>query len=175
MDIIAEKLDELNNNIKKLLEIEGLAYATEPLRYIARKLRSGEAIADKGMYYQLIAGGDTFALTSRNPEGYVWIGIMEGMRVSQNGVFEFTRMVDDELLPWLYIPRAAEFDFNWSQVLPFGFVIREVATVIFTNHDGANQWVIGGYIGAYLRKDVWERDSRAMDLAAEKYAHPEII
>ncbi|GAI50073.1 unnamed protein product, partial [marine sediment metagenome] len=33
-------------------------------------------------------------------------------------------------------------------------------------------WIIGGWIGVYLRKEVWERDSKLMDEAAEEYIHP---
>ncbi|GAI58682.1 unnamed protein product, partial [marine sediment metagenome] len=48
-----QELKELNRTNKRLLEIQGLQFALDPTRYIARKTRSGEAISDKGSYYQL--------------------------------------------------------------------------------------------------------------------------
>lgn len=167
-------LAEIRDTMNKMLEVSGLEFALDPTRYIARKLRSGEAISDKGSYYQLIAGGGTFTLVATNPAGYVWIGLWETARVSQEGVIEFTRYVDDELLPWLYVPRLGTFEFNWSATIPFGLVARENLTLSYTNHDAAPQWIVGGWIGAYLRKDVWERDSKYMDLVAEKYIPAEM-
>ena len=165
-------LTEIRDTLNKLLDISGLDFALEPTRYIARKLRSGEAISDKGVYYQLIGAGVTFTLAARNPEGYVWIGLWESARVSQEGVIEFTRIVDDEILPWIYIPRLSNYEFNWSTTIPFGLVVRETLAVTYTNHDAAPQWLAGGWIGVYLRKDVWERDSKYMDLVAERYIPP---
>ena len=168
-------LTQIRDTLNKLLDASGMEFALDPSRYIARKLRSGEAFSDKGAYYQLIAPGGTFGNVSVNPEGYVWVGLWETARVSQEGVIEFTRMVDDELLPWMYIPRLVNFEFSWSSTLPFGLVVKEVISFIYTNHDVAAQWVFGGWVGAYLRKDVWERDSKYMDLEAERYTHPEEI
>lgn len=167
-------LTEIRDTMKKLLEVTGLEFALEPTRYITRKLRSGEAYSDKGVYYQLLAPGATFTIAASNPTGYVWIGLKETARVSQEGVIEFTRMVDDAFFPWMYVPRLSNYDFSWAQTLPFGLVVRETLIVSYTNHDAAEQWFAGGWIGAYLRKDVWERDSKYMDLVAEKYIPAEL-
>ncbi|MBA7715800.1 hypothetical protein ES703_124858 [subsurface metagenome] len=175
MDPIEEavkELKELNATNRKLLEIQGLQFALEPTRYIARKLRSGEAISQVGFWYQLVGGGATAIIQRRNPEGYVAIIITEGMRVSQNGVFEFIRMVDDQIIPEVNIPRAVDFDFSWAETLPFSLVVRDMTTISITNHDAADQWMMGGFILALLRKDVWERDSKLMDMAAERYMYP---
>ncbi|MBA7696070.1 hypothetical protein ES703_104712 [subsurface metagenome] len=171
MEEIALQLKELNATTKKQLEVQGLQFALEPARYIARKLRSGEATAAIGFWYQLVGAGATFTIQNVNPEGYVMLLISEGMRVSQNGVFEFTRYVDDGILPQIYIPRSVDFDFSWAETLPFSFVIRNMTTHICTNHDVAAQWITGAFIAVYLRKDVWERDSKLMDLAAERYMY----
>ncbi len=169
-----QELKELNRTNKRLLEIQGLQFALDPTRYIARKLRSGEAIATVGAWYQLVAAGDTFTIQQTNPEGYVAIMISEDLRVSQNGVFELTRYVDDGILPQIYIPRATDFFFSWAENLPFSFVGKDMATLICTNHDVADQWLIGMFLLVYLRKDVWEKDSKLMDEAAEKYMHPAV-
>lgn len=171
-DEVVEQLKELNATTRKLLEVQGLEFALEPRRYIARKLRSGEGIADVGFYYQEIAPGATFTVSFTNPAGYVWVGIMERLMVSQNGVFELTRYLDDAILPWVYIARVPTLEISWSEVLPFGFVKKEVATISYTNHDAVAQWIIGSYLGIFLRKDIWERDSKLMDMAAERYIHP---
>jgi len=168
-------LTEISNTLKDLRTLSGLDFAFEPSRYIVRKLRSGEALADKASYYQLIAAGATFTATFSNPEGYVWLGIREAIKTSQNGVIEFTRFLDDDILPWIYIPRLTGIDFNWLLTLPFALVNRETCTVIYTNHDAAEQWVAADWIGIYLRKDVWEKDSKYMDSVAEKYSHPEVV
>lgn len=175
MDPIEEavqQLKELNATNKKLLEIQGLQFALEPTRYIARKLRSGEAISQVGFWYQLVGGGATAIIQRTNPAGYVAIIIFEGMRVSQNGVLELIRMVDDQIIPEVNIPRAVDFDFNWSETIPFALVVRDVTTISITNHDAADQWMMGGFILVLLRKDVWERDSKLMDMAAERYMYP---
>lgn len=169
---LSVQLEALNTTMKSLLEITGLDFAFDPMRYVAWKLRSGEAYADRGSYYQLLGPGATFTGTFIMPEGYVWVGIREGVTVSQNGVIELTRTVDGAALPWMYVPRLVTGEFNWAETLPFGFVIRQVSVVTYTNHDLVNQWLVGGYFGIYLRKDVWERDSKVMDLAAAKYTQP---
>lgn len=169
---VVQQLKELNNTQRKILELEGLEFALEPLRYIARKLRTGEALPSTASYYQLIAPAATFAITFTNPAGYVWIGIFQGIAVSQNGIFEFTAMVDDGLLPVMYIPRVTPYVINWNLALPFVHIIKDTTTIIYVNHDIANQWVSVISVGTYLRKEVWERDSKLMDEAAEKYIHP---
>ena len=172
MEDIALQLKELNATTRKLLEVSGLRFALEPTRYIARKLRSGEAIATIGAWYQLVAAGETFTLITTNPEGYVALIIFEELKVSQNGVFELTRYVDDGVLPQTYIPRASDLFFSWAENLPFSFVGKDKSTLILHNHDLANQWLSGMFLLVYLRKDVWEKDSKLMDEAAEKYMYP---
>ncbi|MBA7684961.1 hypothetical protein ES703_93374 [subsurface metagenome] len=172
MEEIALQLKELNATTRKLLEVQGLQFALEPFRYITRKLRAGEAIPEVVSYYQLIAPAATFTLVATNPPGYVWIGIFQSIEVSQNGVFEFTGLMDDEIIPMSYVPRMVSHTINWSETIPFGHVIKENSTLIFTNHDIANQWIVTESMGVFLRKDIWERDSRLMDLAAEKFMYP---
>jgi len=172
LEEIALQLKELKAVAEKQLEVAGLEFALDPFRYIARKLRTGEAIPNTLSWYQLIAPGATFALTFNNPAGYTWIGIAQSVEVSQNGVFEFTGWLDDEILPASYIPRMVSHIINWSVTIPFGHVIKETTTMTFTNHDIANQWVQADSMGIFLRKDVWERDSKLMDEAAERYLHP---
>jgi len=169
---LTQQLTELHHTMKGIREVDGIDFAFDPLRYIVWKLRSGEAYADRGSIYQLVAGGATFTVTQVMPEGYVWIGIRESVVVSQNGVFEFTRMVDSESMPWMYVPRVASGEFNWAETLPFGLVIKNAQVAIYTNHDAANQWVIAPFYGIFLREDVWEADSRVMDLVATKYSTP---
>ncbi|MBA7688638.1 hypothetical protein ES703_97124 [subsurface metagenome] len=174
MDPIEEavqQLKELNATQKKILEIAGLEFALEPTRYIGRKLRSGEAIAAIGFWYQEIGAGATVTIQSIYPEGYVVIAMQEAMRFSQSGVFEFYRYVDDALIPQVHIARTYDFDFTWAETLPFSYVIKNSTTHIITNHDVADQWLIGAYIAVQLRKDVWQQDSRLMDLAAERYIY----
>lgn len=172
MEEMVQQLKELNATTKKLLEVSGLQFAIEPLRYIARKLRTGEAIPRVSSIYQLIAPGATFTLVTTNPTGYVWLGIFQSIEVSQNGVIEFTGYVDDEIIPSSYVPRMVSHIINWSETIPFGHVIKERSRMIFVNHDIANQWLSANAMAVYLRKDVWERDSKLMDEAAEKYMYP---
>ena len=126
---VVQQLKELNATNRRLLEVQGLQFALEPTRYVARKLRSGEAIAQVGFWYQLVGAGATATIQRTNPEGYVAIMIFEGMRVSQNGVFEFTRMVDDQIIPEVNIPRAVDFDFSWSEAIPFALVVKDMTTI----------------------------------------------
>jgi len=173
LEEVIKELKKLNDTNKKLLEIQGLQFALEPFRYITRKLRSGEALPNTLSYYQIIAPAGVFTVTFANPAGYVWIGIFQSIEVSQNGVFEFTGYVDDEILPKSYVPRMVSHVINWSETIPFGHVIKETTTLTFINHDIANQWLEADSMGIFLRKDVWERDVRLMDLAAERYMYPE--
>ncbi|MBA7630768.1 hypothetical protein ES703_38293 [subsurface metagenome] len=171
-DVVAQ-LKELNATAKKQLEITGLEFGLEPTRYITRKLRTGEAIPAMGSYYQQIAPfPGAFLFTFTNPSGYVWIAIFQSIEVSQNGVIEFTGMLDDAIIPTLYIPRLVSHTINWSEALPFGFVIKETGLITYVNHDAAAQWVSVASMGVYLRKDVWERDSKHMDEAAVRYMYP---
>jgi len=166
----ADLLRKLNATTEKLLEIKSLEFGLDPLGYITRKLRTGEGLPSVASYYQLIAPfPGTFALTFTNPEGYVWIGIHQTVDLSQQGVFEFIAMVDDGILPALYIPRLTSLEISWTVTLPFGNIIKNSTTITYVNHDAAAQWISVLSVGLYLRKDVWERDSRLMDLAAEKY------
>ncbi len=165
-------LKELKAVANKQLEVAGLEFALDPLRYINRKLRTGEALPYTGAYYQLIAPGATFAFTFTNPSGYVWIAIFQRIEVSQNGVFEFAGYLDDAITPTLYIQRLVSHTINWSEALPFGFVIKETTTMTYVNHDIAPQWLSVTSMGIFLRKDVWERDSKLMDEAAERYIYP---
>lgn len=170
LEDVVQQLKELNITAKRQLEISGLDFALEPFRYIARKLRTGEAIPNVLSYYQLIAPfPGAFTVTFANPTGYVWIGIFQSIEVSQNAVFEFTGFVDDEILPKSYVPRMVSHVINWSGTIPFGHVIKETTTLTFVNHDIAPQWISVDSMGIFLRKDVWERDSALMDVIAEKY------
>jgi len=169
---IADALLSLNATMKNIREINGIDFAFDPMRYIVWKLRSGEAYPDRGSYYQLLAPGATFTGTFIMPETYVWIGIREGVTVSQNAAFSMIRTVDGDALPWMVVPAVVNGEMNWAETLPFGLVIREVSVVTYTNNDLANQWLVGGFYGIYLRKDVWEADSRVMDLVARKYSTP---
>ena len=170
-DLIQE-LRELQTINRQHLEILGLEFAFDPLRYIARKLRTGEAEWLGGRFYQLVAAGATFTITLTNPTGYVWIPIFQSVDVSQNAVFELAAWVDDLLFPPLHLPRLSSFEFKWTETLPFGFIVKETATYICINHDIAAQWISTLTLGINLRKDVWERDSRLMDEAAERYVQP---
>ncbi len=172
LEEVVQQLKELNATARKQLEISGLEFALEPFRYIARKLRTGEAIPNVLSYYQLIVPAGVFTVTFANPTGYVWIGIFQSVEVSQNAVFEFTGFVDDEILPKSYVPRMVSHVINWSVTIPFGHVIKETTTLTFVNHDIAAQWISVDSMGIYLRKDVWERDSALMDVIAERYMHP---
>lgn len=163
---------ELNATAKKQLEIQGLEFALEPLRYITRKHRTGDALISQAAYYQLIAPAATFVITFTNPEGYVWVGMYQDIAMSQTGVLEFTAMVDDQLLPYLYLPRLTPHVLNWNLTLPFSNIIKDTTTITYVNHDVIAQWIAVVSIGIFLRKDVWERDSRLMDQAAEKYIQP---
>lgn len=165
-------LKELNLTAKKQLEIKGLEFALEPLRYITRKLRTGEALPVTDAYYQPLAPAEIWSITFVNPAGYVWIAIAQSIDVSQNGVLEFTAMVDDRIIPVMYVPRLTSHDIIWTQMIPFGHIIKESTLITYVNHDIANQWVSVVSMGIYLRKDVWEKDSALMDEAAEKYVHP---
>lgn len=169
---LTQQITDLNETLKAIREINGVDFAFDPMRYIAWKLRSGEAYPDRGSYYQLLGPAGVFIANFIMPEGYVWIGIWEGVVVSQNGVFESNRMVDGAVLPWMWVPRVASGEFHWAQSHPFGFVIKNISVVTITNHDAFNQWFIGGYFGMYLRADVWERDSKIIDQVAEKYSTP---
>ena len=166
------QLKELNATTKKLLEVSGLQFTLEPLRYIARKLRTGEAMPRVSSIYKLFTPGETFTLVSTNPAGYVWLGVFQSIEVSQNGVFEFTGYVDDEIIPSSYVPRMVSHIINWSETIPFGHVIKDKSTMTYVNHDVADQWLVGDAMAIYLRKDVWERDSKLMDIAAERYMYP---
>jgi len=168
-------LTEINDNLKKLVEIAGLDFALEPTRYIARKLRTGEAIPLVESYYQPFAPAPAaHTFTFINPVGYVWIALFQSIEVSQNGVIELTAYLDDAIVPLLYIPRLVSHTMNWAASLPFSFVMKQTGLITYVNHDAAAQWISVSSMGVYLRKDVWEEDSKLMDMAAEKYAHLEV-
>ncbi len=169
---LSESLDVLNSTMHDIREINGLDFAFDPMRYIVWKLRSGEGYAVRVSYFQVVAPAATFTFTTAMAEGYVFIGIRAGIEVSQNGVFGMIQTVDGGALPWLVIPRLATGEFNWAETLPFGFVVKNSSVIAYTNNDAANQWLIGAFYGIFLRNDVWERDSKLMDRAAQKYSSP---
>ncbi len=165
-------LRDISVTAKKLVEISGLEFALEPLRYMTRKDRTGEATPHAEEYYQEIDPGDTFSLTFTNPPGFVWIPIIQTIAVSQNGAIEFYGWLDDAIIPALHFTRLVSLEMRWSESIPFGFIMKESGMVTYINHDIAVQWVSVLSQGIYLRKEVWERDSRLMDEAAEKYIVP---
>jgi len=169
---LAQQITDLNGTLKDIREINGLDFAFDPMRYITWKLRSGEALPNIFSYYQLIGPAGTFSVTYTNPEGYVWIGIFQSITVSQSGVIQFIGFVDDELFPKSFVPRLVSHSINWSITIPFGHVIKEITNLAFTNFDIADQWIAVDTMGIYLRSDVWERDSKLMDMAATKYTTP---
>ena len=163
-------LVEINENLKKLVEIKSLEFGLDPLSYITRKLRTGEALPSIASYYSLVvAFPGALVLTFTNPEGYVWIGVHQAVDLSQEGVFELTAMVDDGILPVMYIPRLTSHELSWTVTLPFANIVKHSTTISYVNHDAAAQWISVVSTGIYLRSDVWEKDSKLMDLAAEKY------
>ena len=171
VDALTQNLGKVSESMTKLVEIQGLSFALDPLRYIGRKMRSGEGFRDMGSTYIPIGAGATITLMMSNIEGYVWLGLYEGLRFSQTAVIEYTRLIDGTALPWIYVPRGFDMEINWSETMPFGIVCKETYGAIYTNHDAFAQWIMNAWYGAYIRKDVWEKDSRLMDMAAEEYVH----
>ena len=164
----SQALADIKASMQLLVQIQALGYILDPFRYITQKVRSGEAQPMRGSYYQMIAPGATFTNVVTMPQDYVWIGQHEVMHTSQNGVIEITILVDDLPQPWIYVPRAWDIEYHWSVQSPYDRLIKNQATTIFTNHDALQQWIIGGFLGVLIRKDVWDRDSALMDNAARK-------
>ncbi len=165
-----ELLAVLNSNIARLLTIHQLQYNLDQRNYLAQKVSAGEAEIQKGAYYILIAPGGTSTLILPNIQGHVAFVHEQWLRVSQEGVISLTIFHDDAITPWLILPALAEFDIVWATVLPYGNITEKFATFIHVNNDVNPQWVIGGWIGTYVRKDVWERDSAIMRKMAEVFA-----
>lgn len=166
---VEEQLAQLNSSIAKLLAITQLEYNFDQTRYLAQKVRAGEAVVNKGSGFAVIAPGATFSFTLRNPAGYVWIVHFLSIRASQDGVFEVIITTDGGLLPYLYMPRGVEGDINLNQTVPYDLVVKETATFTYINHDTLPQWGASTWIATYLRKDVWERDIGLINAAAKFY------
>ena len=168
-----EELRKLLTNIDKsigiMTEISMLNFVLDQRKYLTQKIRTGEAILDIGSYYMVVAGGGTFAISIANPDGWIWIAHQENVRLSQAAVFSLQQFRDDMLTPFITVPRACDGDFNWTAVVPYSAIIKDVASVSYTNNDIVPHWLVAGWMGTYLRKDVWERDFKAMDAAAQKY------
>lgn len=163
-------LGQLNSSIAKLLAINQLQHFLDQRSYLAQKFMAGEAQIDKGAYYIPLAPGATVTLTVPNIVGYVGFIHKEWVNVSQPGVISLIIFHDDAITPWLFIPAAPDFDVDWTVTLPYGNITKEFATVTYINNDVLPQWVIGGWIGTYVRKDVWERDSAIMRQMAAAFA-----
>ena len=169
-ELLAQQLAQLNSSIAKLLTMNQLQYNLDQRTYLAQKVIAGEAEIDKGAYYLPLAPGAGITLVVPNIAGHVGFIHEEWVKVSQEGVISLTVFHDDAITPWLFIPAVAEFDIVWTVALPYGNITKEFATVTYVNNDVLPQWVIGGWIGTYLRKDVWERDSAIMKRMAAAFA-----
>jgi len=167
-----EKIKALNATAKGTREVAGLDFTFDPMRYAAWKLRSGEAIPTRGGFYQPFAPGAVWVYTALIPEGYVQIMFRQRVTVSQNGVIEMMVYIDTPTLPWTHIPRLYSEEFHWAKTLPLGLVVKDYSVITYGNHDAAPQWLSSEYTGMFLRRDVWEKDARLMDLAATKYSTP---
>lgn len=162
-----EELARLNSNIEKLLAISQLEYNFDQTRYLAGKVRAGEAVINKGAAYQLVAPAATFTVTLTNPTGFVLILHYLSAQASQNAVFELTITIDNQLEPWIFIPRFVDTELFISQVIPYDFVVKENTTIAYRNLDALPQWGVTTFIGTHLRKDVWERDIAIMNESAK--------
>lgn len=162
-------LQDLLAQVEHQHELDRLKLMLDQRSYFTQKMLRGEAITDKGAYYQAIAGGATWGFAIQNPTDLIWIAHMEGMRVSQQGVFTLQIFKDNLTIPYLTIPRVCDFDFDWIDKLPYDNWVQNVSAVSWTNNDANLQWVAAAWIGTYIRKEVWERDMRVMKNTAEKY------
>jgi hypothetical protein len=169
-ELLAQQLALLNSNIAKLLTMNQLQYNLDQRNYLAQKVAAGEAEIDKGAYYFPLAPGAAITLVVPNIPGHVGFIHKEWVNVSQPGVISLLIFHDDAITPWLFIPAVPDFDVEWTVTLPYGNITKEFASVTYINNDALPQWVIGGWIGTYLRKDVWERDSAIMKRMAAAFA-----
>ncbi len=162
-------LAQLNGNIARLLAIQQLQHNLDQRSYLAQKVIAGEAQIDKGAYYLPLAPGAPVTLVVPNIQGHVDFIHEERVWVSQEGVISLTIFHDDAITPWLNIPALPELEIIWTVVLPYGNITKEFCTVTYINNDALPQWVIGAWIGTYLRKEVWERDSAIMRTMAQAF------
>lgn len=162
--------DDILAVLKDLRTIAQAEYNYDQTRYLATKVRAGQAILDKIWLYTPLGAGATTTLVFPNPAGFIGIAHFVQLRVSQSGVIELTLMKDDALEPWLYVPRTVDADLDITDLLPYDLVIRDQVSLTFTNHDAIAQWVVYGSIGSHVRKDIWEADEAEMNQMAQQFA-----
>lgn len=162
--------DDILATLKNLLAIQQVEYNYDQTRYLAAKVRAGQAYFSKTWVYIPLGAGASTTVTITNPAGYISIWHWLQGRTSQNGVIEITVMKDDSLEPWLYVPRAVDMDLNITALVPYDLIMNDHISITFTNHDALAQWGVIGDISTFVRKDVWEADLAVMNKMAQQFA-----
>jgi len=160
----------------EMREIARVRLAFDPMRYLTRKTRAGEAWFDRGSYYFPVGPGAGFALRAIMYPGYVWVAVRQRVVVSQAGVIGMQVDVDNGALPFLVVPRLfSEETFNWAETLPFALVVKQTSLISFLNFDAVAQWIVTEWYGCWVAADVWQKDVVAMERAAGKYSIPPVV
>lgn len=164
--------DEILATLNSMLSIQQGEYNYDQTRYLASKVRAGQASFWKAWLYIPLAAGASTTITVPNPAGYISILHFFQARFSQQASVEATVMKDSALEPWLYVPRGVDVDFNITSILPYDLVMTDHLTVTLDNHDALPQWVVIGEAGSFVRKDVWLKDIAIMNAMAMQFAIP---
>lgn len=163
-------LDDVLSTLNRILRIQMAEYNYDQTRYLASKVRAGQAVVNKGVFFQSIAPGGNFSLVIPNPPGYVQIGHGLWFRTSQSGVIELTLAIDNVTIPpWLYAPVVFDIDLVVQEILPYNMVVNNQASYVAINHDASAQWFAAFYVSTLLRKDVWQADLAEMNQLAQQF------
>ena len=153
--------------LEQILDLSRLEFWTNMSRFLAVMTELGYARLDLGMWAVTVGAGDSVAVESPNPLGYVWVPSYEGTRVSAENTLYLEVTRDDKV--FLIVPGAVNVDFNWSVVSPYAGIIENTAKLVITNISAASQWMVGIYIGYYIQTDKYSIFRELLRNAASRH------
>jgi len=170
LDSVVTALKDVNSNLEKQNRIALLEIFLDQNRYLAQKVRAGEAYVHIAFFFLNVAAGATVAFATVNPEGYVAMSHEFMLDTSQPGAFTIIYAIDGRLTPWLNTVAAVPMNLELAIMVPYDNIVMESDLTTVTNNDPLQQWLSLASIDTYVRKEVWEADQQDLDLAAKEYA-----
>ncbi|KKM84641.1 hypothetical protein LCGC14_1297140 [marine sediment metagenome] len=170
LDKILAALNDVSSNLDKQNKIALLEIFLDQNKYLARKVRAGEAYVNIAFFFLTVPAGATVAFSTTNPDGYVAMSHEFMLDMSQAGVFAIEYYIDGRLTPWLNTTAAVPMRLELAIMVPYDNIVMESDRTSITNNDAAQQWIALASIDTLIRKDVWEKDQQDLDQAAKEFA-----
>jgi len=169
LDNMLTALKDIRTNQEKQNKIALLDIFLDQNRYLARKVRAGEAYVQPAFFFLTVAGLATVTFTTTCPDGYIAMSHVFISNMSQSGVFSITYSQDGRITPFFTIVRAVPETLELSQLVPYANIVLEWDFTTIVNNDPVQQWLALTSIDTFIRKEVWERDKEELEQASKEF------